>query len=74
MSLTLRHDGQLLQAQVIRGSGVDGLDQQSLQLVRRVRFAPFDATLRRQADALVVVTRFRYLRDNTLQTQTYTSP
>ena len=53
---------------------MDGLDQQSLQLVRRVRFAPFDATLRRQADALVVVTRFRYLRDNTLQTQTYTSP
>jgi protein TonB len=74
MSLTLRHDGELLRAQVIRGSGVDGLDQQSLQLVRRVRFAPFDATLRRQADALVVVTRFRYLRDNTLQTQTYTSP
>ncbi len=74
MSLTVRHDGQLLNAQVMRGSGVAGLDEQTLALVQRVPLAAFDAALRRQADALVVVTRFRYLRDNTLQTQTFTSP
>lgn len=70
MGITIGPQGQLQQLEVIRSSGQPRLDQQAIEIVRSVApFAPFEAGLRRQADQLVVVSRFVFARDKTLQTQ-----
>ena len=70
MGITIDHRGQLQQLEIIRTSGQPRLDEQALDIVRSV--APFDVfedRLRRQADQIVVISRFVFARDKTLQTQ-----
>ena len=70
MGITIDQRGQLQQLEVIRTSGQPRLDEQALEIVRSVApFDPFEERLRRQADQIVVVSRFVFARDKTLQTQ-----
>lgn len=46
------------------------LDRQALAIARTAGpFGPFNDAMRRQADEIVVISRFRFLRDEALQTQ-----
>lgn len=69
MIVTVDAKGQLLDAEVVRGSGNKALDRHSKAVVSAAApFGPFNAAMRAQADQIVVVTRFRYTRDEELET------
>ncbi len=70
MVMTVDARGRLIQTEVAHPSGQPLLDQRAVAIVRSA--APFDAfsaNMRRQADQLVVVTRFQFSKEGTLQTR-----
>lgn len=69
MSMTIDHTGRVLATEVLQTSGNPLLDRRSEAIVHSVRFAAFGAPMRERADQIVVVSRFRYARDETLSTQ-----
>ena len=67
MVITLDSRGQLLTTEVAKSSGNPLLDERAVAIVRSA--APFDAfsaNMRRQADQIVVVTRFQFSKEGTL--------
>jgi protein TonB len=67
MAITVDARGRLVQTEVARTSGQPLLDQRAVAIVRSA--APFDvfsANMRRQADQIVVVTRFQFSKEGTL--------
>jgi protein TonB len=70
MALTVNFNGQLLATEVMRSSGNLALDRQAQSIaVRSAPFGRFSPEMRRKADQIVVVSRFTFTRDDTLQTQ-----
>lgn len=69
MMITIHHSGTVLQTDVVRRSDNPVLDQQAQSLVRSLVFERFSKAMRERADQIVVVSRFRFSRDDTLQTQ-----
>ena len=70
MALTVNVNGQLLATEVMRTSGNLTLDRQAQSIaLRSAPFGRFTPEMRRQADQIVVVSRFTFTRDDTLQTQ-----
>ncbi|WP_371809208.1 energy transducer TonB [Aquabacterium sp. A08] len=69
MVITVNHNGQVLDTEVVQGSGQAALDTRAQAIVRSLSFGRFSADMRRRADQIVVVSRFRFTRDETLQTQ-----
>lgn len=70
MVITVDSRGQLLTTEVARPSGIPLLDARAVAIVRRAApFGPFSQKMRAQADQIVVVTRFDFSRDNTLETR-----
>jgi periplasmic protein TonB len=69
MVITIDHKGTVLQTEVARPSDNPVLDRQAQSLVRSLKFERFNQAMRRQADQIVVVSRFRFTRDDTLLTQ-----
>jgi protein TonB len=69
MAITVNHDGRVLGTEVVQGSGQDALDRQAQAIVHSLHFARFNQAMRRQADQIVVVARFRFTREGGLQTQ-----
>ena len=69
MLITVEHDGRVLATEIVQGSGDAELDRQALALVRQLSFGPFDASMRRHADQVVVASRFNFTRQQTLQTR-----
>jgi len=70
MVITVDGRGQLVQTEVVKTSGQPLLDQRAVAIVRSA--APFDAfsaNMRRQADQIVVVTRFQFSKDGNLETR-----
>ena len=70
MVITVNARGRLVQTEVAKASGQPLLDQRAVAIVRSA--APFDAfsaNMRRQADQIVVVTRFQFSKDGTLETR-----
>ncbi|PUE54560.1 energy transducer TonB [Limnohabitans parvus II-B4] len=70
MVITVDGRGRLVQTEVAKPSGQPLLDQRAVAIVRSA--APFDAfsaNMRRQADQMVVVTRFQFSKDGTLETR-----
>lgn len=70
MVITVDQQGQLLGTEIAQPSGNPLLDERAVAIVRST--APFDAftaRMRQQADQIVVVTRFRFARDNNLRTR-----
>jgi protein TonB len=70
MALTVNANGQLLASEVMQSSGNLTLDRQAQSIaLRSAPFGRFTPKMQRQADQIVVVSRFTFTRDDTLQTQ-----
>jgi protein TonB len=69
MIITVNHTGAVLDTEVVQTSGNNTLDRRAQAIVRSLSFGRFNEAMRRRADQIVVVSRFRFTRDETLQTQ-----
>jgi len=70
MVITLDKQGRVLNTEVASGSGQLALDQRAQAIVRGASpFGAFTTEMNKQADQLVVVTRFQFARDETLETK-----
>jgi periplasmic protein TonB len=67
MVITVDARGRLVRSEVARPSGQPLLDQRAVAIVRSAApFEAFSANMRRQADQMVVVTRFQFTKEGTL--------
>lgn len=70
MVITVDARGQVVSTEVASGSGDLRLDERARAIVYSAGpFDAFDERMRRQADQIVVVSRFKFSRDDTLQTR-----
>jgi len=70
MALTVNVDGQLLATEVMQTSGNLTLDRQAQSIaIRSAPFGSFTREMQRQAKEIVMVSRFNFSRDDTLQTR-----
>ena len=70
MIVTVNFDGRILDTEVVETSGNLMLDRRAQSIVKGTGpFEQFTAAMRRQADQIVVVSRFKFTRDETLETQ-----
>jgi protein TonB len=68
MLVTVDADGRLLGAEILQGSGNEMLDRRAQAIVRSIGgFGRFSDAMRAQADQIVLPSRFRFGRDETLQ-------
>ncbi len=69
MIVTVNHDGRVLETEIVQGSGNHLLDKRAKAIARAAGpFGSFNAEMRRQADQIAVVSRFKFTRDQTLET------
>lgn len=69
MNVTIDAAGRVVEADVVRSSNNRRLDQQALAIVMAAQpFGPFTPAMRAQADQIVVTSRFRFTRDEALET------
>ncbi len=70
MVVTVNHDGKVMDVEVAESSGNLTLDRRAKSIARAAGpFGRFNQPMRRQADQIVVVSRFKFTRDATLETQ-----
>jgi protein TonB len=69
MVITVNHTGAVLGTEVLQSSGNKTLDRRAQAIVQGLEFGRFSDAMRRQADQIVVVSRFRFTREAGLQTQ-----
>jgi protein TonB len=75
MIVTVNHDGQVLDTEIVESSGSPTLDRRAAAIARTAGpFGKFNKAMRRQADQIVVVSRFRFTRDETLEAKLTTAP
>ena len=61
--------GRVVEADIVRPSRSRVLDQRALAIVRAASpFGPFTPAMRRQADQIVITSRFRFTREDGLET------
>jgi periplasmic protein TonB len=69
MNVTVDASGNVIDAEIVRPSHSRLLDSQAVAIVRAAApFGPFSQAMRRQADQIVVTSRFRFTRDENLET------
>jgi protein TonB len=69
MNVTVDAQGRVIDAEIVRPSRSRQLDRQAMAIVRAAApFGPFSAAMRQQADQIVVTSRFRFTRDDGLET------
>lgn len=69
MVLTVNHDGHVLDTEIVQGSGNPQLDQRAQAIARAAGpFGHFGPAMRAKADQIAVVSRFKFTRDQTLET------
>lgn len=69
MILTVNHDGRVLSTEIVQGSGNRMLDSRAEAIARTAGpFGPFSPAMRAKADQIAVVSRFKFTREQTLQT------
>ena len=69
MNITVDAAGQVVEAEVVRSSGNPALDSRALGIVRSAApYGGFNPAMRRQADQIVVSSRFRFTHDDGLET------
>jgi len=69
MNVTVDAAGRVVDAEVVRPSGSRQLDARAIAIVRAASpFGPFSAEMRRQADQIVVTSRFRFTREDGFET------
>lgn len=75
MEMTVDAAGRVVEARVLQSSGARSLDERALAIVRAAApFGPFNAEMRRQADLIVVTSRFRFTRDDGLEATVGVAP
>ena len=75
MIVTVNFDGRVLGTEVVESSGSNLLDRRAAAIARAAGpFGNFTPEMRRQADQILVVSRFKFTRDETLQARVSTAP
>lgn len=70
MMITVNYDGTVLTTEVVESSGNALLDRRAEMIARAAGpFGEFNQTMRKRADQIVVASRFRFTRDETLETR-----
>jgi protein TonB len=70
MIVTVNHDGRVLDTEVVETSGNRTLDRRAATIARAAGpFGRFSDAMRRKADQIVVVSRFKFTREDTLETR-----
>ena len=70
MILTVNHDGRVLGTEVVETSGNRTLDRRAASIARAAGpFGKFNTAMRSRADQIVVVSRFKFTRDDVLETR-----
>jgi protein TonB len=70
MIVTVNFDGSVIDTEVVQTSGNLTLDRRAQSIVRGTGpFGKFSDAMRRKADQIVVVSRFKFTRDDTLETK-----
>jgi len=68
MIVTVHRDGRVVSTEVVQSSGNRQLDRRAEAIARGAGpFGAFDAQMRREVDQIVVVSRFKFTRDETLE-------
>lgn len=69
MNVTIDSRGRVIDAEIVRPSSQRLLDQRALAIVRAAApFGNFSPAMRKQADQIVITSRFRFTRDEGLET------
>ncbi|MBX3656720.1 MAG: TonB family protein [Ramlibacter sp.] len=70
MIVTVNHDGRVLETEVVESSGITALDRRAQAIAKSAGpFGRFSDAMRRKADQIVVVSRFKFTRDDQLETK-----
>ena len=70
MIVTVNFDGRVLETEVVESSGNIALDKRAQAIARSAGpFGRFNDAMRRRADQIVVVSRFKFTRDEVLETK-----
>jgi periplasmic protein TonB len=70
MIVTVNHDGHLVSTEIAQSSGNRTLDRRAQAIaLSAAPFGPFSRAMRNKADQIVVVSRFKFTRDETLETR-----
>jgi periplasmic protein TonB len=70
MIVTVNHDGRVIETGVVESSGNLTLDRRAQAIAKSAGpFGNFSSEMRRRADQIVVVSRFKFTRDETLETK-----
>jgi protein TonB len=70
MIVTVNHDGRLIGTEVVSSSGNRALDRRAEAIARAAApFGRFNEEMRRRADQILVVSRFKFTREEVLETQ-----
>ena len=74
MVVTVNFDGQILKTEIVESSGSRTLDRRAEAIARSAApFGRFNEAMRRKADQIVVISRFKFTRDETLETRLTTN-
>lgn len=75
MIVTVNHDGRVLDTEVVESSGSRALDRRAASIARTAGpFGNFSKAMRRQADQILVVSRFKFTKDETLEARVSSGP
>jgi periplasmic protein TonB len=75
MNVTIDAEGRVVEVEIVRPSSSAVLDRRALAIVRAAApFGPFTSAMRRKADQLVITSRFRFTRDDGLETSLSARP
>ena len=70
MIVTVNADGRILKTEIVESSGNKTLDRRAEVIARAAGpFGPFSDAMRARADQILVVSRFKFTRDETLETK-----
>ena len=70
MIVTVNHDGRVLETEIVETSGIIALDRRAQTIARNAGpFGKFSDAMRKRADQIVVVSRFKFTRDEVLETK-----
>ena len=70
MIVTVNYDGRVLDTEVVETSGITALDRRAQSIAKTAGpFGRFSDEMRRRADQIVVVSRFKFTREETLETK-----
>jgi protein TonB len=70
MIVTVNFDGRVIATEIVETSGITALDRRAQTIARNAGpFGKFSDAMRRRADQIVVVSRFKFTRDEVLETK-----